>query len=164
MGNPPYGYRADPQDKNHWILDEDAAPVVKRIFDLIGKYASLKVEQIAEQIKKGDISVNPGTDGVRSACDFCSYSHVCGFEKRIPGYEERDMKLSEEEAYEAMGRAVEEAEKAGKSMPEEETVKTGITIPGEKTEGLSVEKDEKESGEKKDRSLPLLPLPSAPVV
>ena len=34
MGKPPYGYRSDPQDKDHWILDEDAAPVVKRIFDL----------------------------------------------------------------------------------------------------------------------------------
>ena len=34
LGKPPYGYRSDPQDKDHWILDEDAAPVVKRIFDL----------------------------------------------------------------------------------------------------------------------------------
>jgi hypothetical protein len=34
LGGPPYGYRSDPQDKDHWILDEDAAPVVKRIFDL----------------------------------------------------------------------------------------------------------------------------------
>ena len=34
IGKPPYGYRADPQDKDHWVLDEDAAPVVKRIFDL----------------------------------------------------------------------------------------------------------------------------------
>ncbi len=34
MGKPPYGYRPDPQDKDHWILDEDTAPVVKRIFDL----------------------------------------------------------------------------------------------------------------------------------
>ena len=34
IGKPPYGYRSDPQDKDHWILDEDAAPVVKRIFDL----------------------------------------------------------------------------------------------------------------------------------
>ena len=34
MGKPPYGYRSDPQDKDHWILDEEAAPVVKRIFDL----------------------------------------------------------------------------------------------------------------------------------
>ena len=34
MGKPPYGYRCDPEDKDHWILDEAAAPVVKRIFDL----------------------------------------------------------------------------------------------------------------------------------
>ena len=33
LGKPPYGYRADPQDKDHWILDEEAAPIVKRIFD-----------------------------------------------------------------------------------------------------------------------------------
>ena len=31
---PPYGYRCDPEDKDHWILDEEAAPVVKLIFDL----------------------------------------------------------------------------------------------------------------------------------
>ena len=33
-GKPPYGYRCDPADKDHWILDEDAAPIVKYIFDL----------------------------------------------------------------------------------------------------------------------------------
>ena len=25
MGKPPYGYRCDPEDKDHWILDEEAA-------------------------------------------------------------------------------------------------------------------------------------------
>ena len=34
LGKPPYGYRCDPNDKDKWILDEDAAPMVKRIFDL----------------------------------------------------------------------------------------------------------------------------------
>ena len=34
LGKPPYGYRSGPQDKDRWILDEEAAPVVKRIFDL----------------------------------------------------------------------------------------------------------------------------------
>lgn len=32
--NPPYGYRKDPTDKKKWIVDEEAAEVVKRIFDL----------------------------------------------------------------------------------------------------------------------------------
>jgi DNA invertase Pin-like site-specific DNA recombinase len=30
--NPPYGYIKDPQDKNHWLIDEEAAEVVKKIF------------------------------------------------------------------------------------------------------------------------------------
>ena len=32
--NPPYGYAKDPNDKKKWIVDEEAAEVVKRIFDL----------------------------------------------------------------------------------------------------------------------------------
>ena len=32
--NPPYGYRKDPDNKKKWIVDEEAAEVVKRIFAL----------------------------------------------------------------------------------------------------------------------------------
>ena len=32
--NPPYGYIKDPADKKKWIVDEEAAKIVKRIFDL----------------------------------------------------------------------------------------------------------------------------------
>lgn len=32
--NPPYGYRKDPADKKLWIVDEEAAEVVKQIFSL----------------------------------------------------------------------------------------------------------------------------------
>ena len=32
--NPPYGYVKDPADKKKWIVDEEAAEIVKRIFDL----------------------------------------------------------------------------------------------------------------------------------
>lgn len=35
--NAPYGYMKDPNDKNHWIIDEDAAKVVRKIFDLCVK-------------------------------------------------------------------------------------------------------------------------------
>ena len=30
--NPPYGYVKDPTDKKKWIVDEEAAEIVKRIF------------------------------------------------------------------------------------------------------------------------------------
>lgn len=32
--NPPYGYQKDPMDKKKWIVDEEAAEIVKRIFGL----------------------------------------------------------------------------------------------------------------------------------
>lgn len=32
--NPPYGYTKDPVDKNHWLIDEEAAEIVRMIFDL----------------------------------------------------------------------------------------------------------------------------------
>ena len=52
LGKPPYGYRTDPADKDHWIIDEDAAPVVKRIFDLAidGKEPE-QIARILEQDK-----------------------------------------------------------------------------------------------------------------
>ena len=53
LGKPPYGYRTDPADKDHWIIDEDAAQVVKRIFDLAidGKGP----EQIAHILEKDKV-------------------------------------------------------------------------------------------------------------
>lgn len=35
--NPPFGYMKDPNDKTHWIIDEDAAKVVREVFDLCVK-------------------------------------------------------------------------------------------------------------------------------
>ena len=32
--NPPYGYVKDPENKKHWIVDEEAAKVVRHIFEL----------------------------------------------------------------------------------------------------------------------------------
>lgn len=50
MGKPPYGYRCDPEDKDHWILDEEAAQVVKLIFDLcIDGKGPEQIERILEE-------------------------------------------------------------------------------------------------------------------
>lgn len=34
LSQPPYGYMKDPQDKKRWIIDPEAAPIVKEIFKL----------------------------------------------------------------------------------------------------------------------------------
>lgn len=50
--NAPYGYIKDPNDKNHWIIDEDAAKVVRRIFALTMEGAGpYRISQILEKEK-----------------------------------------------------------------------------------------------------------------
>lgn len=47
--NPPFGYMKSPDDKEQWIIDEPAAEVVKRIFDLC--ISGLGPTQIAKKLK-----------------------------------------------------------------------------------------------------------------
>lgn len=71
-------------------------------FDLIGKFASQKVAEIGARIKAGHIGVKPMVDGKKSACDYCAYKSICGYEKRIPGYEESTVAMNAEKAFEKM--------------------------------------------------------------
>lgn len=50
---PPYGYVKDPKDKNHWIVDETSASVVKEIFQLCIK--GLGPNQIAKKLTEQKI-------------------------------------------------------------------------------------------------------------
>ena len=60
---PPYGYVKDPNDKNHWIIDETAAAVVREIFHLcVSGYGPT---QIAKELRKRRIEV-PAEYGKRN--------------------------------------------------------------------------------------------------
>ncbi|WP_420908831.1 DUF4368 domain-containing protein [Flintibacter muris] len=110
LGGPPYGYRADPQDKNHWILDEDAAPIVKRIFDLtiagVGPsriarileadkvltvkalYAQQKGKPLPERpchwIEQSVVNILERMEYTGCTCNFKTYSKSYKLKKRIP--------------------------------------------------------------------------------
>ncbi len=47
--NPPYGYTKAPEDKNRWIVDEPAAAIVRRIFQMC--VSGLGPTQIAKKLK-----------------------------------------------------------------------------------------------------------------
>lgn len=51
--NPCYGYLKSPKDKNHWIVDDSAASVVRLIFDLCIK--GYGPSQIADELKRRNI-------------------------------------------------------------------------------------------------------------
>lgn len=53
---PPYGYRKDPEDKKKWLIDEEAAAIVQKIFSLC--VDGLGPTQIAKWLRKNKI-LNP---------------------------------------------------------------------------------------------------------
>jgi len=114
IGQPPYGYRLDPNDSSHWIIDEETAPVVKRIFDLCiaGKGPS-QIARILEadkvltaralyiQRKGGQLPERPCNwsdqtvacilermEYTGCVCNFKTYSKSYKLKKRIPNAKE----------------------------------------------------------------------------
>ncbi len=58
-------------------------------FDIMEQYVARKVKETAGCIMRGDAKINPYSYGNRTACDFCPYRGICGFDRRIAGYEYR---------------------------------------------------------------------------
>ena len=53
MGQPPYGYIKDPNNPKHWIVDDEAAQVVRRVYSMT--LEGFGTEQIAAQLEKDDV-------------------------------------------------------------------------------------------------------------
>ena len=55
MGQPPYGYMKDPDNPKRWIVDDEAAQVVKHIYGMT--LDGMGTEQIAAQLEREEILV-----------------------------------------------------------------------------------------------------------
>lgn len=53
LGRPPFGYKHDPDDKTKWIIDEEAAQVVRRIFEMT--LAGLGTSRIARTLESEQV-------------------------------------------------------------------------------------------------------------
>ena len=53
LGQPPYGYIKDPDNPKHWIIEEEAASTVRRIFSMT--LDGLGPEQIAAQLERDGV-------------------------------------------------------------------------------------------------------------
>ena len=53
LGQPPYGYIKDPENPKHWIIEEEAASTVRRIFSMT--LDGLGPEQIAAQLERDGV-------------------------------------------------------------------------------------------------------------
>ncbi|MDR1801147.1 MAG: PD-(D/E)XK nuclease family protein [Lachnospiraceae bacterium] len=84
--------------KNGFKSFSSSANVKEDELKKIVKYASDKAKQFALASQKGDIDINPFEKGTQSGCDYCKYSHICGFDLAIEGYEKRRIPMKNEEA------------------------------------------------------------------
>lgn len=69
----------------------------------VSNYVNHKIRCIGKEIMNGNLSINPYEKGSRSACTFCAYHAVCGFDKKIDGFKMRNLTdYSKEEVLDKM--------------------------------------------------------------
>lgn len=68
-------------------------------FTVIGDYVNQKIKQIGRQIMDGEVEARPYQMKDKDGCMYCPYGSVCGFDRKIPGYDYRKLENidSEEE-------------------------------------------------------------------
>ncbi|MCJ7836296.1 PD-(D/E)XK nuclease family protein [Cuneatibacter sp. NSJ-177] len=75
-------------------------------FACLRRFVRKKVKEFGSAILKGDITVAPYRRKKDSACDFCAFASVCGFDPKLPGY--RTRRLKEQKASDIWSRIEEE--------------------------------------------------------
>ena len=73
----------------------------------LGDYVRKSVSMMGERIYAGEIRAYPCQEGKDTACSYCSYASVCGFEQGNPGHVTRKLENhSDEEILALIGREV----------------------------------------------------------
>lgn len=75
----------------------------------VSDYVTYKIKELGSGILQGNIAVSPCEQNGNSACTYCAYRSVCGYDTEIAGYEMRRLgKLSKEEAIARMKQDMEQ--------------------------------------------------------
>ena len=56
-------------------------------FARLSQFVHRKLKEAGQEILDGEIGVAPYKNGQRTACDYCPYHAVCGFDRKTSGYE-----------------------------------------------------------------------------
>lgn len=80
-------------------------------FAALCDFVTRRLSAMGEQILDGEIAAEPFADRTGSACDYCVYSDVCGFDRKLPQkFRKRKAEIDKKEAWERIVRESEEAE------------------------------------------------------
>lgn len=72
-------------------LSKNSSAATKEQFAILSAYVNRKIRSLGKEILEGNVQVNPYQRKQETACGFCPYRGVCGFDERIPGYHFRNL-------------------------------------------------------------------------
>lgn len=73
-------------------VDKKSSVATAEQFLGLSSLVNSKIEQIGKEILEGSVEINPYELDSKSACDYCSYRGICGFDGKIEGFQKRRLK------------------------------------------------------------------------
>jgi ATP-dependent helicase/nuclease subunit B len=91
--------------KKDGTLSALSSAVAPEKFDVLSWHVRKKAEDLSNRIFAGQIPVHPYRYARRTACDYCNYRSVCGFDSSIRGFEWHQMKkMKKDEVWQKIGK------------------------------------------------------------
>lgn len=83
--------------KNDEVQEGRSSVANRERFEKLRSFVQKKLRAAGREILDGEIGTEPFKSGPRTACDYCPYHAVCGFDKKTTGYEFRRLKSKKTE-------------------------------------------------------------------
>ena len=107
--------------KNGLIQENYSTVASEKRFHLLKGFVREQLKNSGRGILEGDIRVKPYKQGMATACDYCPYHAVCGFDQKVKGYGfRRFSSMKPEEVWEQIIGESEETGMAGEAVNESE--------------------------------------------
>ena len=72
--------------KDGYVQEAKSSVAGQKRFDALRRYVGSRLKRSGQSILKGENGLLPYKDGDRTACDYCPYHAVCGFDTKTAGY------------------------------------------------------------------------------
>ncbi len=129
--------------KDGYVQELKSSVAGGKRFAHLTDYVNQKLREMGEEILDGNVAVDPYKQGNRTACDYCPYHSVCGFDLKTDGYGFRRFKPMkaeeiwkeidpEDEENEAESSAVDGAAEKDSAQLNADKIKKKMASAGEK--------------------------------
>jgi len=83
--------------KNDEVQEGRSSVATRERFEKLRTYVQKKLKETGREMLAGEIGTVPYKSGLRTACDYCPYHAVCGFDKKTAGFEYRSLRSKKTE-------------------------------------------------------------------